>query len=252
VRLVAHRGRVGDDPENAIESLAGLPPWADGAEVDVQPARDGVLVTMHDDTVDRTTDGRGRVDELSADDLAQLELGDGVRVPRFRDYVEAFAATSLPWLLVDIKHDDERLVDEAVDQLHAARVRDRCVLLARTAQQLARARQLDPGLALGALGLRADNVGGWLAFLAGIDADTVFLAPGDDAYWEHRRIVPALQQAGQRFGGSIINGPEVLDQLVEDGGTTVITDRVAELQRWREQARSRRGQPEGADGRGKP
>jgi glycerophosphoryl diester phosphodiesterase len=66
VMAIGHRGFMGRAPENTIASFAAA--QATGAvyvEVDVRAARDGVLVLMHDATVDRTTAGKGRVAEMA-------------------------------------------------------------------------------------------------------------------------------------------------------------------------------------------
>ena len=93
--IVAHRGLDLYAPENTFASFAlcahlGFP----YIELDVRTTADGVLVVMHDSTVDRTTDGTGRVDELTWDEISRLDAGSwygpaftGQRVPRLEDVV---------------------------------------------------------------------------------------------------------------------------------------------------------------------
>ena len=72
--VIAHRGGAGLWPENtlyAFERAAEL--GADVIELDVRRAADGALVVMHDATLERTTDGRGRVDSLSLAELRRLD-----------------------------------------------------------------------------------------------------------------------------------------------------------------------------------
>lgn len=72
--VIAHRGGAGLWPENtlhAFERAAEL--GADVIELDVRRTADGALVVMHDATVERTTDGRGRVDSLTLDELRRLD-----------------------------------------------------------------------------------------------------------------------------------------------------------------------------------
>lgn len=90
--VIAHRGARRTHPENtmaAFEAAASL--GADGIEFDVQLARDGTPVVMHDETVDRTTDGTGRVDELTAIELARLDAGGWLG--------QEFAGEGVPFLL---------------------------------------------------------------------------------------------------------------------------------------------------------
>ncbi len=84
VDVIAHRGLRRSAPENtvaAFEAAAQL--GVDGVEFDVQLTGDGVPVVLHDERVDRTTDGSGRVDALTAADLARLDAG-GWFAERFR------------------------------------------------------------------------------------------------------------------------------------------------------------------------
>lgn len=84
--ILGHRGASGEAPENTLAAfaLAGEQ-GAHGIELDVQPSADGVLVIMHDETVDRTTDGAGRVADLTYAALAGLDAGGGERVPTLEE-----------------------------------------------------------------------------------------------------------------------------------------------------------------------
>ncbi len=80
--IIAHRGASGYEPENTLRSFArAIELGADMIELDVQLCRTGELVVIHDDTVDRTTNGHGWVAELSLEELRQLDAGLGERIP---------------------------------------------------------------------------------------------------------------------------------------------------------------------------
>lgn len=74
--VVAHRGASGRAPENTEDAfrLAALL-GADAVETDVRRTRDGALVLIHDETVDRTTDGMGRVRDLDLPQIRRLDAG---------------------------------------------------------------------------------------------------------------------------------------------------------------------------------
>lgn len=72
--IVAHRGGSAIAPENTLASVrAALGHGAGGIEIDVRATADGVVVLMHDDTVERTTGGRGRVDAMPLAALRRLD-----------------------------------------------------------------------------------------------------------------------------------------------------------------------------------
>lgn len=75
--LVAHRGGARLAPENTLEAFRGaVELWgADMLEMDVRLTRDGQVVVIHDATVDRTTEGTGRVGDLTLDEIRSLDAG---------------------------------------------------------------------------------------------------------------------------------------------------------------------------------
>lgn len=96
VRYIAHRGMSAIAPENTIPAyeLAGeLGMW--GAECDAITTKDGVWVLMHDDTVDRTTNGTGKVSDFTLDEIKNLKIDAGnnielypnLRVPTLEEYL---------------------------------------------------------------------------------------------------------------------------------------------------------------------
>ncbi|MFC9329692.1 glycerophosphodiester phosphodiesterase [Kitasatospora sp. NPDC057015] len=80
--VIGHRGAPGSAPENTMASFeAALRGGADWLETDVQTTRDGVPVLMHDSSVDRVTDGKGEVAELTAAQIAGLRVTVGPGAP---------------------------------------------------------------------------------------------------------------------------------------------------------------------------
>ena len=89
--VIAHRGEHIHHAENSIASIRSAATLgADYAELDVRTTRDGKLVLMHDDSVDRTTDGHGAVSSLTIDQLRSLHLrGENEAVPTFDEALDA-------------------------------------------------------------------------------------------------------------------------------------------------------------------
>jgi glycerophosphoryl diester phosphodiesterase len=88
---IAHRGASGEFPENTLAAFAAaIDAGAQMCELDVQLSADGVAVVIHDDTVDRTTDGRGAVASMSLAELRRLDAG--------RKFGARFAGTAIPTL----------------------------------------------------------------------------------------------------------------------------------------------------------
>ena len=96
MKVYAHRGYSGRYPENTMLSFQkAAETGCDGIELDVQLTRDGTVVVIHDEAVDRTTDGTGLVKDYTFEELRKLDAGTikGGRygfcpVPSFEEYCE--------------------------------------------------------------------------------------------------------------------------------------------------------------------
>lgn len=79
---IGHRGAAGHAPENTLASLErAIALGADLVEFDVRRSADGALVLLHDPTVDRTTNGQGKVEALPLRKIRSLDAGQGERIP---------------------------------------------------------------------------------------------------------------------------------------------------------------------------
>ncbi|KYH42067.1 MAG: glycerophosphoryl diester phosphodiesterase [Candidatus Bathyarchaeota archaeon B26-2] len=86
VRVIGHRGAAGLEPENTLRSIKrAIDLGADEVEVDVRVTRDGHLVVIHDETVERTTDGHGYVKDLTFNEIRRLDAGLGEAVPTLEE-----------------------------------------------------------------------------------------------------------------------------------------------------------------------
>ena len=96
IEVVVHRGANALAPENTIASAdSALSHGAKWIEVDVRPSKDQVLFNLHDETLDRTTDGKGRLVDMLAKDVCKLDAGAwfshkyvGVPVPTIADMLD--------------------------------------------------------------------------------------------------------------------------------------------------------------------
>jgi len=93
IAVISHRGEHLSHPENTIPAFqAAIDAGADYFELDVRTTSDGQLVLMHDRTVDRTTNGKGLVSEMTGDQIRALDAGvnfgprfAGTKVPSLED-----------------------------------------------------------------------------------------------------------------------------------------------------------------------
>ena len=89
--IFAHRGDFAHAPENTLPSFQqALQKGADGVELDAKLTADGHVIVIHDPTVDRTTDGKGRVTSLPLEAVRKLDAG--------KWFNEKFTGTKVPLL----------------------------------------------------------------------------------------------------------------------------------------------------------
>lgn len=85
-KIMGHRGAKAYEPENTLRSIRrALEMGVQAIEIDVHLSRDGQLVVIHDATVDRTTNGTGKVGELTWAQLRQLDAGLGETLPSLEE-----------------------------------------------------------------------------------------------------------------------------------------------------------------------
>lgn len=109
VLVVAHRGDWRYAPENSIAAIEhSIASGVDVVELDLQLTRDSVLIVMHDATLDRTTTGKGRVDEWSLDSIRTLKLrnGCGIRTKHTVPTLEEAMLTAKDRVLVNLDKAD--------------------------------------------------------------------------------------------------------------------------------------------------
>ncbi len=81
--IIGHRGASGYEPENTLKSFErAIEMGVSMIELDVYICASGEIVVIHDDSVDRTTDGTGLVEDGTWEELRQLDAGNGQRVPQ--------------------------------------------------------------------------------------------------------------------------------------------------------------------------
>lgn len=93
--LIAHRGSSAIEPEHTALSYArAIKDKADYIEIDLRETKDGHLIAIHDNTVDRTTDGKGMTDDLSLAQIKKLNAGKGEKILTLEEIIQKFGQTA--------------------------------------------------------------------------------------------------------------------------------------------------------------
>lgn len=135
VIVAGHRGMKAFYPENTLLSFQkALDQKVDMLEIDLNLTRDRQVVIIHDNTVDRTSDGRGFVHDFTLAEIRELDAGSwfasefsGQRIPTLQEFCEFLQPCPELLLNVEIKEKTKETVDLAMEILRQQGFMERCV-----------------------------------------------------------------------------------------------------------------------------
>jgi glycerophosphoryl diester phosphodiesterase len=234
--VVAHRGASAQAPENTMEAFRlAVEAGADAIELDVQLSQDGQLALIHDDTVDRTTDGAGHVDGFSMDGLRHFDAGArftaadgttpfagvGLKIPTLPEVLDW-----LPdgvGLVVEIKA--RAAVPKVIEALRGRPVREQGLasVISFDEASIDEAHALDPGLTTGYLLVPYQPLEPALRWAVEHGHAAVHPWEGDLGL----DPAPALSQGiayGRQMGCYVVNDPDRMKHLAVYGLWGFVTD----------------------------
>ena len=137
--IVAHRGLLLHAPENTLANFRACLELRLGFEFDVERTKDGHLVCIHDGTVDRTTNGRGKIAELTLEQIRQLDAGSwfdprfaGEKVPTVDEVLKLVADYRQHDVLVAVDLKAENVEEDVARMAEKHKVLDRLLFIGRT------------------------------------------------------------------------------------------------------------------------
>ncbi|MBP1124691.1 MULTISPECIES: glycerophosphodiester phosphodiesterase family protein [Pseudomonas] len=228
--LIAHRGASAFAPENTLEAIElAARMGAQWVEIDVKLTRDGALVVIHDDTLDRTTSGQGAVVLNTLEHIRSLDAGRwfsstyaGVAVPTFEEVVDTVIRLGLG-LQVELKPttgDDLETAEAAIPLLRQKWPRDHHKLFVSSfsTRALGKARALweEVPLCLASLVAPADPA----TLLAEYDCQILHVV---DPFLNECHL-SRLRDSAVEFAVATVNDPHRARYLLSRGAQSVITD----------------------------
>lgn len=152
---IAHRGYSGKFDENTMLAFRkALEYKADGIETDVQLSKDNIPVIIHDETLDRTTDGRGYVKEYKLSELKKFRTKNGEEIPTLRELLVFVAESNLKVLNLELKNSIlpyEGLEEKVLEMIHKHNLKEKVIISSFNHLSLVKIRKLDNEIKLGAL-----------------------------------------------------------------------------------------------------
>lgn len=155
--IVANRGAMGYAPENTISAFKmAIELGADALELDLRQTKDGVLVALHDASVDKTTNGKGSVNNFHFKDLQTLDAGSwfdkkfsGEKIPSLQEVINVLNDSTI--LIIELKEGDETypgIEERVVSLVKENEIESRTILKSFDPNVLRRLREIEPNIPL--------------------------------------------------------------------------------------------------------
>lgn len=239
--VYAHRGGAALRPENTIAAFDhGFHCGAEGLEFDVHLSSDHQVVVHHDDTLERTTNGRGLLRAHTAAELASFDAGfhftnaigeypfrdRGIGIPTLRDVLQRYPGAPL---IIELKVGGGALAQAVVDDVRAAGAVDRVAIGSFFSDAIRAVRAYEPRLATGASKeeIRWALYRSWVHWPLGGVAYREFQVPVKSGLTTivSDRFVAHAHRAGIPVKVWTVNEEDEMRRLLRWGVDALITDR---------------------------
>jgi glycerophosphoryl diester phosphodiesterase len=224
--VIAHRGASGHAPENTLAAFQrAVELGATFIETDLQVTRDGCFVAMHDDTVDRTTNGSGEVAEFTLDELRQVDAGlwfdrefMGQRIPTLAEILQFSSKNDVVFYL-ELKYPALTGMDHSlVAALHKEQSSARTIVISFDPATLVPLRRIDRSVMVGLLvEHRCED-----CIQAALDVGARQLCP------KFSCVTPALVEQAHRADLQVVtwtvNSAETMRSMISAGVDGIMTD----------------------------
>jgi glycerophosphoryl diester phosphodiesterase len=233
--IVAHRGLLQHAPENTLANFRACLELRLGFEFDVEQTKDGHLVCIHDNTVDRTTNGKGKVADLTLEEIRRLDAGNwfdskftGEKVPTIEEVLKLVADHRQHEVLIAVDLKAEGVEQDVVRLAEQHKVLHRLLFIGRTITEPEVRERIKAASTKAQTATVANNADEFPKALAASNTDCVYFR-----YLPPKEQMEAVRGAGKRsfIAGTTVSGnvPDNWQQAAEVGIDGILTDFPFEL-----------------------
>lgn len=236
---VAHRGASGYAPEHTITSYKmGEKMHGDYIEVDLQMTKDGELIAMHDETLDRTTNGTGQVKDYTLKEIKQLDAGswfnekyperakaeyEGLQVPTLEEVFQTFGKNANYYIETKSPEVYPGMEQKLVDVVNEYGInKDKLLVQSFSSESLLKMNQIDPSVKLVQLMEYASPATLTDEEVQAIKQYAMGIGPNSDMI--DRAYVQQAVQNGLEIHPYTVNEKEEMQKLIDWGVTGMFTN----------------------------
>lgn len=224
MQIFAHRGASAYFPENTLVAFEKAKEMgATGIETDVQVTKDGVLVLIHDEKVDRTTDGVGYVKDFTYSEIQKLNAGyymkySSCKIPTVEEALELAKNQNLV-INFELKKSCLTFLnieEKLINTIHKYDMKENVIISSFHLSSLIKCRNIDPKIKIAYLTTKALN----LAYLKSLDIEILHT----NYLITTRKFVSHLKQQNFKINVFTVNKKKYIERLIKLGIDGLITD----------------------------
>jgi glycerophosphoryl diester phosphodiesterase len=212
---IGHRGARAYEPENTLRSFKkAVEMGVDAVELDVRKTKDGQIVVIHNADVEKTTDGKGLVSELSLREIKELSAEKGEKIPTLKEVLDFLDKKAK--ILIELK---EAGVEKQVLAIVCENGLQKYVIIVSFIEKVLRkVRELNKDVETGLIYVKHKN-----PIKAALDLEASYLLP---LYrFTHTANVQKAHENGLKVIVWTINKPEEVEEFVKKGVDGIASDK---------------------------
>lgn len=216
INIIAHRGASAYEPENTLRAVKrALELNAKMIEVDVRLSKDEQIVVIHDESVDRTTNGKGLVKNLTLKELRKLDAGKGEKIPTLQEVINAVRKKAI--LIIEIKV--LNIEDSIVRTIEKEGIENEVIVTSFNHHILKRIKNLNPTIKTGVI-FKCHPIK---------SVDLALNANAESLFPEYRylskEMVNEAHKNNLRIFPWTIDDPSIANELIEIGVDGIVTNK---------------------------
>ncbi len=240
ITITGHRGAGALAPENTLAAIKeGLKYNVDRIEVDVHQSKDGKVVIMHDKTIDRTTNGKGKIKDYTYEELLKFDAGSwfsdkfkGEKIPLLEEAIKLINGKAK--FVIELKDGDDyypQIVEHVIGIIKKYHATDWCIIHSFKTDILEQVHQLEPDITLhklfiGKLSLLPVYVGaGFVPEYYSFEKHPYITEYSLNWQFANKRIINAIHQKGKKVNVWTIDDFEKFQKLKNLGVNGFITNK---------------------------
>lgn len=216
VLKIGHRGAAAYEPENTMLSFKkAIEIGVDMVEFDIRKTKDEKIVVIHDEKVNRTTNGKGLVKEYTFDQIRELDAGKGEKIPTPEEVIELTEGKC--GLVIELKESD--LEKEIIEIIKEKGVEERGIIVSFYPQFLQNVKSLYPVLKAGIVTRKVPE--DYLKIAENLDVEYVMIRKDKIK----KEYVDNLHKIGLKVGAWTVDNKKYLKKVLEIGVDAIASNK---------------------------